>query len=147
PIIKNDKPWFDQKGHMWPYEQNKYDEKSMFLDEKNLPEILEGSIFVENPDSQSDVIRLEVYTANFQQNLLVSYLFGKEIAQKYGVLLEQLTGDEKKFIPLELDKSERPYARQLCLGNILTTNNLITNKCRLHVGTFGSQDARMIGLN
>ncbi len=146
PIIKNDKPWFNQKGHMWPYEQNRYDEKSMFLDEETLPQILANSILIENPKSELDVIRLEIYTNEFGKDLVTNYLFGEETAVKYGELLEQLVGRERKFIHLELEKSEKPYTRQLCLGNILTTNNIITNKCHLHGGAFGSPDARMIGL-
>ena len=146
PIIENDKPWFTRKGNMWPYEPEKYDEKGIYFNESELARILEDSIFIENPDAQSEIIRLAVPTASFQEYFLTSYLFGEETAQKYGEMLKQITGDNAKFIHLELGNKKKLHARQLCLGNILTTNNIITNKCRLHVSTFGSQDARMIGL-
>lgn len=146
PLIENDKPWFNQKGHMWPYEAGRYDEKSIFLNEKNLSRILEDSIFVKNSESNPSWIRVKIPTQAFGENLILSYLLGKETAQKYGELLMQLTEDENKFIHLDLNNSQKPYARQLCLGNIFTTNNVITNKCHLNIGNSFSLDARMIGL-
>lgn len=146
PIIENDKPWFTRKGHMWPYEEDRYNEKSILLNEKNLSSLLEDALFVENPDSSLGIIRITIPTAQFGDNIVLNYLLGKETARNYGQFLKQLTGDENKFIHLELNNSKKPYARQLCLGNVFTTNNIISNKCRLNIEGVSVSDARMIGL-
>lgn len=146
PIIENDKEEFNQKGHMWPYQENKYDEKSIYLNEEDLPKILEGSIFIENPNPESDLIRLEISTNEFGRDLVTNYLFGKETAQKYGELLKQLTDDEKKFVQLELGNKQKLHSNQLCWGNVFPTNYIITNKCCLHSKSINFYDARVIGL-
>lgn len=145
PIIANDKAKFHRRGHMYPYEKN-YDEKSICLTENELEKYLSDCIFIKQTDLDSNVIRIAVPTDSFGKDIITSYLFGKETGQAYGEFLKKTTEDNAKFIHLELEEDDKIHSRQLCLGNIMSTNNVITNKCRLYLGRTVSPDARMIGL-
>lgn len=145
PIIEKDNPQFHRKGHMWPYGKN-YDEKSIHLAREELEKYLSACIFVKQTDLNSDIINLAIPTDSFGKDFITSYLFGKEIAQKYGEFLKQTASDTVRFVQLELGNKNLIHSRQLCLGNVLRTNKIITNKCRLDVGSLVSPDARMVGL-